>query len=243
MKTRTALIVTLLLGWAPLASAQAVKLEFRDGLVNLSTQNAPLRAILAEWTRLGGTKIVNGDRIPGAPLTIQLTGVSERQAIETLLRTAAGYIVGPREIESTGASSFGSILILPTSVTTGRQAPASAAQPFRPQPQARDRDPDPEPEDPDDDPVSDVAEVDDRPAAATVREAAEEARRRLAERRTQQLFVGDQVIEQQDPEIQPAAPPPAGNPFNVPPGAVRPGIITPVPAQPDDRRRQVDQEP
>ena len=49
------------------ASAQALSLEFHDGRVRLTAENVPVSRILAEWTRVGGTRIVNGERVPGAP--------------------------------------------------------------------------------------------------------------------------------------------------------------------------------
>lgn len=238
MKT---LIVVALLGWAIPASAQAVKIEFRGGLVNLNAQNVPLRAILAEWTRLGGTKIINGDRMPGVPVTLELNGVTERQAVDVLLRGAAGYIVGPRTAESTGASTFASILILPTSVAI-RPAAAPVGQ-ARTLQQPRIVAPDP---DPDDDPFTDAsANVGDRETEIARDAAQEAARRRIVDRRAQ-IFVGDQAVEQPDPDGQraPATPAAGGNPFGILPGAVRPGVITaPPPQNPDPRRRQPDVEP
>jgi hypothetical protein len=242
MKVTNALVVALLLGSALPASAQAVRLEFLDGRVNLSAQNAPVRTILAEWARLGGTTIVNGERVPGAPVTIELAGVSERQAIDVLLRAAAGYIVGPRQIGSTAASTFASIMILPTSAVTNRQASTALPPPARVRQPERDPDPEPDPEEEPE--IDQPPDVDDRPMPATIRRAVEEAnRRRLADRRPQ-FFVGDEVVEQQEPET-PRPPPatPGSNPFGVPQGAARPGIITPVPEQQDDRRRTTDQEP
>ena len=54
------------------ASAQTLSLEFHDGRVRLTAENVPVSRILAEWTRVGGTRIVNGERVPGAPVTLQL---------------------------------------------------------------------------------------------------------------------------------------------------------------------------
>ena len=84
--------------------------------MTLSAQNAPVRAILAEWARLGGATIVNGDRVVGPPVTLELTGVPERQALDIVLRSVAGYMLAPRRAGSIGASMFDRILILPTSV-------------------------------------------------------------------------------------------------------------------------------
>src|SRR5688572_27077962 len=109
------------------ASAQGVQLQFNAGQVTLSAQNAPVRAILQEWARLGGATIINGDRVAGPPVTLELTGVPERQALDVVLRSVAGYIVAPRRAGSQGASAFDRIMILPTSVAPRTPAPAAAA--------------------------------------------------------------------------------------------------------------------
>ena len=95
--------------------------------MTLSAQNAPIRAILQEWARLGGATIVNGDRVAGPPVTLELTGVPERQALDIVLRSVAGYIVAPRPAGSQGVSAFDRIMILPTSVAPRAPAPAPAA--------------------------------------------------------------------------------------------------------------------
>lgn len=232
MNLRRVLLGVLLLSWPLSASAQAVKLEFRAGRVHLSTQNAPIRAILAEWSRLGGTKIVNGDRVPGAPVTIELAGVSERQAIDILLRGAAGYIVGARQAGSTAASGFDSILILPTSAPVGRQA--SAVTPAA----GRRLQPEPEP-DSDDDSFDTAPEPEDRRSPAAIRQAAEAANRQRVTDNRARIFVGDQAVEAQQQADAPRTPAqPGSNVFGTLPGAVRPGVITPVAEPPDNRRRQ-----
>jgi hypothetical protein len=238
MSYRHVLLGALLLTWSAPALAQAVKLEFRAGRVHISAQNAPIRTVLAEWTRLGGTTFVNGERVPGAAVTIELAGVSERQAIDILLRGAAGYIVGPRLVGSTAASDFGSILILPTSAPVARQASAvTPAAGRRVQPE---REPEPEP---DDDAIDTAPEPEERRSPAAIRQAAEAAnRQRVAERRAQ-IFVGDQAVEQQEADAPRTPARPGGSPFGTVPGAVRPGVVTPVPEPPDNRRRQAEPEP
>lgn len=222
-----------LLSWALPVSAQ-VKLEFRNGRVNLSAQNAPIRTILAEWARLGGTRIVNGEKIGGAPVTLELTGVTERQAMDVLLRNTAGYIIAAREAGATSASSMGSILILATST-----APRQAATP-PPASSARTRVPDPEPEpDPEEDPIIDTPpDADSR--ALTTREANEEAARRRIAARREQIFVGDQAIETPEGNTPTQAAP--ANPFGLPLGSARPGVITTPPPQSPNTRR-TDPEP
>ena len=54
MGFRALTVAAVLLGWAlPLRAQQSVTLQFNDGHVTLSAQNAPVRVILAEWARLG----------------------------------------------------------------------------------------------------------------------------------------------------------------------------------------------
>jgi len=120
----------LLAGVGPAAAQSAVNLEFKDGRVKLVTENAPVSAILAEWARRGRTTIVNGERIPGPPATLQLVDVPERDALDIILRGASGYMVAERETPVNGASAIDRILILPTSrVTTGSSPlPSPAAQ-------------------------------------------------------------------------------------------------------------------
>jgi hypothetical protein len=96
--------------------------------VTLDAAAVPVRTILSEWGRLGGTKIVGGDRVTGAPLTIHLENVSEAQALEIVLRNVAGYMAAPRSAQSAGASAYDRILVMPTSTA----AAAAAANTNRP---------------------------------------------------------------------------------------------------------------
>ena len=135
MTSRTvAAVVLFLTSCAAPASAQAVKITFDNGKVTLVAENAPVRAILAEWARLGGATIVNGDRVIGTPVTLQLSGVSERQALDIVLRGAAGYMLAPRRAGSAAASAFDRILILPTSTAPRVTAGATPAPVTPPRP-------------------------------------------------------------------------------------------------------------
>jgi len=130
MKCRHAALAVLLLGWAALAAAQApLQLEIRGGLVTLHAQNVPVRTILSEWSRLGGAKIIGGDRVAGSPLTLDLEGVPERQALDIILRGVSGYMLAAREAGATGASMYVRIMILPTSAAPRNPPPATAAIP------------------------------------------------------------------------------------------------------------------
>src|SRR5882724_68241 len=109
------------LGIAVLASLLAsaafadVKLSMKDGKVTLVAKDVTVRQILTEWARVGQTKIVNLERIPGGPLTLELVDVPEAQALDVLLRSVAGYIAAPRSAGVANLSRFDRIVVMPTS--------------------------------------------------------------------------------------------------------------------------------
>jgi hypothetical protein len=113
------------------ASAQNVTMTFHDGLVSIEATSVPVRVILSEWGKKGGTKIIGTDRLTGSPLTLKLVNVPEAKALETLLRSAAGYMAAPRASADTGSSMYDRILVMPTSSTP---ATAVAARPAAPPP-------------------------------------------------------------------------------------------------------------
>ncbi len=107
------------------ASAQQLKLTFNAGRVSLDATGVPVRAILVEWGKLGGTKVIGGERIAGSPLTLKLDDVPESQALEIVLRSVAGYMAAPRSASGlAGASMYDRILVMATSA-----APVPAARP------------------------------------------------------------------------------------------------------------------
>lgn len=124
MPVRTAIIcAVVLLGSAASSAAQTVSLQFNNGNVTVNAQNASIRTILTEWARLGGTRIVNHERLGGAPVTVELTDVPEQRALDVLLRTAAGYVVTARQGTGGGASMIGGLVILAT--TSAPRTPAA----------------------------------------------------------------------------------------------------------------------
>ncbi len=113
---------------ATIAQGQEVSLTMRDGIVTLDAKAASVPQILKEWARIGGVHVVNGDKVPGVPITVQLAGTAERDALAVILRGASGYVLAARSDAGKGAAIFDRILILPTS------SPVSAAPPPRLQP-------------------------------------------------------------------------------------------------------------
>ena len=128
MRSGVVLVSVLLLTSAlPADAQQPVTLQFSAGRVTLVARNAPIRTILSEWARLGGATVVNGERVAGPPVTLELTDVPERQALDVILRGVAGYMLAPRRVGSVGVSTFDRIMILPTSVAPRNPPPVAAA--------------------------------------------------------------------------------------------------------------------
>ena len=113
------------------ASAMAgdVTVTLADGRATVVARNATPRQVLAEWARVGGTRIVNLERVGGGPDSFELRNVPERKALAMLLRSVAGYIAAPRSASSRGASVYDRILILPTSVASPATGPLRAGPP------------------------------------------------------------------------------------------------------------------
>jgi hypothetical protein len=138
-----ALALSASLAFALPATAE-VQLSLRNGRVTLITRDATVRQILAEWARVGKTKIVNAERIPGGPLTLELKDVPEAEALDVLLRTLSGYIAAPRAtLAPADASVYDSIAVMPTiasaaprtAATSGAPAPFSPPPAFNPTPE------------------------------------------------------------------------------------------------------------
>jgi len=110
---RTILAVALLMFFSLPASAQpSVKVSFQDnGRVTVEATQSTVRAILTEWAKNGGTKVVGVERVTGAPVTIKLVNVPEAQALESILRSVAGYMAAPRHALG-GPSVYDRIMIM-----------------------------------------------------------------------------------------------------------------------------------
>ena len=115
------------------ASAGELALSFKDGRVTLKATDVTLRQVLNEWARLGQTRIVGLEKLGGGLLTLELTNVPEKQALEILLRSVAGYAAAPRASVAAGAdmaanlSRFDRLMLLPTSIASA--APMAPPRP------------------------------------------------------------------------------------------------------------------
>jgi hypothetical protein len=126
MKILIAVLAAVLSGAAPAFADLSVAMH--DGRVSIVAKDATVRQILAEWARVGQTRIVNVERIPGGPVTLVLENVTEMQALEVLLRPLSGYIAAPRAVAAANLSDYDRIIIMPT-LAEGRPAMVASAAP------------------------------------------------------------------------------------------------------------------
>jgi hypothetical protein len=206
--------------WTAQAGAQHVSLDIRDGGVTLDARGATIRQILAEWTRVGGVRVVNAEKVGATPVTLLLRDVTERQALDILLREAGGYMLFARRAGSPGSSAFEQILVVPVSSAPQAQSPAAAARadlaPFR---RAI-------PGAPLSVPLPQAAVGDGRSEAGTASAEAE------AQDAPDDDLLSDDPAEAEarppTPSLPPPPPPPdPGNPFGSAGAAARPGVVTP----------------
>jgi hypothetical protein len=129
MCARALVAAAVLTAAAPLHAE--VRLTMTNGKVTLRATNATVRDILAEWAKVGRARVINGERVAGAPVTIELTDVPEGQALDVILRSVAGYMAAPRPTAESNVSIFDRILILPTS-TAPRVTTAATPTPAPP---------------------------------------------------------------------------------------------------------------
>lgn len=115
MRVGAAVAVGALLNLALSAPVSAqVQLSIHDGRVSLAATNVTVRQILMEWARVGQTKIVNVERIPGGPVTLELDQMPEAEALDLLLKSVTGYMAAPRPVNVPTLSRYDRILVLPT---------------------------------------------------------------------------------------------------------------------------------
>lgn len=129
--TRCAFLAALAVGLSTPATAGDLKLSMQNGRVTLIADNVSVRQILQEWARIGQAQIVNGDRVSGPTLTLQLVDVPEKDALDILLRSAAGYIAAPRPAVVANAAFYDRITILATSRAPAASASMSTPPPFQ----------------------------------------------------------------------------------------------------------------
>jgi hypothetical protein len=138
---RLTLGILAVLAAASTASAD-VRLTIQGGYVTLVARDATVRQILAEWERVGQTKVINAERIPGGPLNLELINVPEQKALDVLLRLVSGVVLAPRVGPIGNLSSFERIVVMPPSSgppPSNNLPPAAGPAPFQ-QPRIADDD-------------------------------------------------------------------------------------------------------
>ena len=231
MKSHSVFAAALILAAAVTAQAQTVKVEFLMGKVNLTAQNASVRAIITEWGRVGGLRVINPERLSATPITLEFTGVPERQALDVLLRDVGGYMLGPRQTELVpGISAFDRLMVVTaTAGPAPRPGPAgggNANQIQRPNVTRRPTAVAPPEPDNDNDPPNEP-EPDEQPQGG------------LPNRQNIRPALLPPLPQAEVPPTTTAPTPTPGNPFGVGGGATRPGTVTPVP-QPNPTPRPND---
>ena len=124
--------VSVCLLTASTASAE-VQLTIQNGRVSLVARDATVRQILTEWARVGQIKIINLDKLTGAPMSIELHDVSESQALDIVLRAFAGYLAAPRPVAMANLSVFDRVVVMPQAAAPRAVATAAPAPPTFPQ--------------------------------------------------------------------------------------------------------------
>jgi hypothetical protein len=127
-------VLAALMLWAVpvLGTAGEVTLTIRDGRATLIARDATIRQILTEWARVGRTRVVNLERVPGGPVTLEFRDLPESQALRIILKPLGGFMAAPRPVADPTLSRFDRIVVMTTLATPAAPAMAAAA-PSRPQ--------------------------------------------------------------------------------------------------------------
>ncbi len=131
LKSMIPAVAVLALAASPAAaqSTPGVSLVIRDGKVTLKADQASLRQILAEWERQGHVKVVGTDKLAGAPVTLTLVDVPEKQALEIVMRGVPGYMAVDRVASAgdpAGSSRFDRVVVMARAATPVAAPPAAA---------------------------------------------------------------------------------------------------------------------
>ena len=232
----TLLAIALTCAVAAPAAAQQLTVAFHDGLVTIDANSVPVRAILNEWAKQGGTRMIGVERISGAPLTVKLIDVPEATALDVILRSVAGYMAAPRSA-GVGPSIYDRVLVMATSSTP---PPATNVRPT-PQPNpafnGTQRFVPPQRQASEDDEAREEDPTPPNPPVFTFPGAAAPGGQatfpgNVPQQQMQPMIINPNTGNYQQPQIIPA---PGGQPSPTPFGSSTPGVINAPPAQPGQR--------
>ena len=144
---RARLFLTRLAGWLACflifaggraAYGQDLRLQFHAGLVDLSAHAVSVAEILARWSEVGGTTVVNGDQVQSGPVTIDLVDTPEGVALGIILRSVPGYLLAEGANRTEARSVIDRIVMMATRTTppttmavVPSSPPAAAISPSR----------------------------------------------------------------------------------------------------------------
>ena len=138
MKSKMLLVSLVTAGLSLLsrpASAQQLSIRLDDGIVTLHATNVTVDEILARWaTTTGMTVVSQNGRGADVPVTLHLSGVSEREALGHVLRDLSGYIMGESRDPQTGAVRIDRLVILPDSAARASEVEPPARRQRAPGP-------------------------------------------------------------------------------------------------------------
>lgn len=105
----------------PAATTEKVRLTIRDGRVWLTADQATIADILAEWSRVGATQMMNTERLKSPLLTLDLRGVPELDALDVIMRSAGGFVAVSRTAggDASHLSRFSRVVIVPSASAGG----------------------------------------------------------------------------------------------------------------------------
>ncbi len=96
--------------------ARALEITFNNGRVTLVASGVTVPEIMSEWARKGGSRVVNAEKVIGGLVSFEFRDVPEALVLQSVLRSAAGFIAAPRRPGGpTGASEIEQVMILAVS--------------------------------------------------------------------------------------------------------------------------------
>lgn len=98
------------------APSRQLELSFKNGLVTLVARGVTVPEIMGEWSRKGGSRVVNAEKMIGGQVDYEFHDVPESVVLQSLLRSAAGFIAAPRRAGGpAGASTIEQVMIIAVS--------------------------------------------------------------------------------------------------------------------------------
>jgi len=121
-------------------STRKLEISFDSGRVTIVAENVTLAEILAEWSRKGGSRIVNAEQLRGGPvMPTEFRDRPEAEVLRTLLREAPGYGAVTRAETPAGASTMQTVFIHAVRAITPSSSSAPIASQVQQSPVAAPR--------------------------------------------------------------------------------------------------------